>query len=93
MPEPTLNELAAFAKANGIPFPRKERGRPWSDYLRGWKDGRQARGLPVPQGPPPKRQRPDYTQDVGAALPGERRAKKSWEDIDECVDWVVRYLD
>jgi hypothetical protein len=90
--EPTIAELAAFAKANGIPFPRKERGRPYSDYVREWKDGRRAKGLPVPEGPPPKRERPDYDQDVGAAAPGERRARKRWDDVDELVDWVARYL-
>lgn len=90
--EPTSGELATFARANGIPFPRRERGRPWSDYVREWKDGRREQGLPVPDGPPPKRQRPDYTQDVGAARPGERRGRKQWDDIDELAEWVARYL-
>jgi hypothetical protein len=90
--EPTARELETFARANGIPFPRRERGRPWSDYVREWKDRRRAAGLPVPDGPPPTRTRPDYSQDVGAARPGERRGRKAWDDPDEVVDWVVRYL-
>ena len=90
--EPTSGELATFARANGIPFPRRERGRPWSDYVREWKDGRREQGLPVPDGPPPKRERPDYTRHVGAARPGERRGRKQWDDVDELAEWVARYL-
>jgi hypothetical protein len=90
--EPTLGELALFARANGIPFPRKERGRPHSSYVTEWKVGRSARGLDVPDGPPPKRERPDYSSDVGAALSGESRAKSAWADHDEVVAWVARYL-
>lgn len=90
--EPTLGELVQFAKANGIPFPRKERGRPYSSYVKEWKDGRAVRGVDVPDGPPPKCERPDYSYDVGAALAGERRAKSAWTDHDEVVAWVTRYL-
>ena len=89
--EPTSSELETFARANGIPFPRRERGRSWSDYVREWKNNRLAQNRPVPAGPPPKRERPDYAQDVGAALPGERRGRK-WDDIDELAAWVARYL-
>ncbi len=91
--EPTSGELETFARANGIPFPRRERGRSWSDYLREWKDRRREQGLSVPDGPPPKRQRPDYSLDVGAALPRERRGRKAWDDIDELAQWVARYID
>ena len=90
--EPTLLELVLFAKANRIPFPRKERGRPYSSYVKEWKDGRAARGLAVPDGPPPKPERPDYSCEVGAALAGERRAKSAWADHDGVVAWVARYL-
>lgn len=89
--EPRMKELALFAQANGIPFPRKERGRPFSDFVREWKERRTAAGLPVPAGVPPKRDRPDYSRDVGAREEGEARAK-SWE-LDECVTWLRRYLD
>jgi hypothetical protein len=91
--EPTSGELETVARANGIPFPRRERGRPWSGYVREWMDRRREQGLPVPDGPPPKRQRPDYTHDVGAARPGERRGRKQWDDLDEFAAWVLRYLD
>jgi hypothetical protein len=90
--EPTLGELVLFARANGIPFPRKERGRPYSSYVKEWKDGRSARGLDPPDGPPPKCERPDYSADVGAALPEERRANGAWADHTEVVTWVARYL-
>lgn len=88
--EPTARDLEVFARANGIPFPRREK--PWPEYLAEWKADRRERGLPVPDGPPPKRERPDYDQDVGAARPGERRARYTWDDFDEVVDWVARYL-
>jgi hypothetical protein len=90
--EPTPTELVLFARANGIPFPRKERGRPYISYVKEWKHGRSARGLDVPDGPPPKSERPDYSRDVGAALSGESRAKSAWSDHDEVLAWVARYL-
>jgi hypothetical protein len=90
--EPTLLELVVFAKANGIPFPRKERGRPYNSYVEEWKVARIARGLTIPDGPPPEAERPDYSRDVGAALPGERPAKRAWAEHDEVVRWVMRYL-
>jgi hypothetical protein len=90
--EPTIKEIELFARANGIPFPRRERGRPWSSYVTEWKEGRRARGLPVPSGPPPTSQRPDYSEDVGAALPEERRMRRRWDDRDELVEWAARYL-
>jgi hypothetical protein len=34
----------------------------------------------------------DYSVDVGAALPAERRGRKTWEDLDEVAEWVARYL-
>jgi hypothetical protein len=91
--EPTAREAEVFASANGTPFPRRERGKPWSAYIAEWKQRRREQGLAVPDGPPPKAQRPDYSQDVGAALPGERRRKRSWEDFDEVVAWVMRYME
>jgi hypothetical protein len=80
------------ASANGIPFPREERGRAYSSYVEQWKDWRAARGLDVPDLPPPKCERPDYSRDVGAALPVEMRATRAWSNHDEVVAWVARYL-
>jgi hypothetical protein len=90
--EPTLGELVLFARANRVPFPRKERGRPFSSYVNEWKGWRAARGLDVPDGPPPKCERPDYSCNVGAAVPGETRAKSAWADHNEVVAWVARYV-
>jgi len=90
--EPTLGELVLFARVNGIPFPRKDRGRPYSSYVKEWKDARAGRGLDIPDGPPPKSERPDYSCNVGAVIPGEKRAKSAWSDHDEVVAWVARYL-
>jgi hypothetical protein len=89
--QPTFGELALFARANGIPFPRKDVGRPWDDYLDEWKRNRRAQGLQAPERPPAKRDRPDYGQDVGAARPGERRLT-GWTD-ELIVEWVGRFLD
>jgi hypothetical protein len=86
-------ELERFARANGIPFPRRERGKPWSEYIAEWKARRRERGLPVPVGPPPKSERPDYAKDVGAAFDGHNRGRKDWNDIEAAVDVVIRYLD
>lgn len=71
--EPNLGGLVTWARANGIPFPRKERGKPWSAYVAEWKAARSANGQPAPRGPAPKGKGPDYNADVGAALPGEGR--------------------
>ena len=73
--EPTLGQLVQFARANRIPFPRRERGR-LARYLKEWKGWRAARGLDVPDGPPPKCERPDYSFNVGAAVPG-RSARRA----------------
>lgn len=86
--EPISSEMEQFARANGIPYPRRDRSYP--DYVREWKERRQAAGLPVPDGPPPTRERPDYSKDVGAARPGERRIEKLTED--DLIAWVARYL-
>jgi hypothetical protein len=89
--QPTFGELALFARANGIPFPRKEIGRPWDDYLDEWKDFRRGAGLEVPAMPPPKRARPDYGQDVGAANEGEHRIAE-WDEA-ALVVWACSFLD
>ncbi len=89
--EPTVNEADIFAKANGLPVKRRS-GRPWREWVAEWKDNRRERGLPLPDGPPPFGQRPDYSKDVGAAKAHERRGRRRWDDRDEVVEWVARYL-
>jgi hypothetical protein len=89
--EPTSEEITIFARVNSIPFPRLERGRGWADYVREWKEQRASKGLDIPAGPPPKAQRPDYSVNVGAARPGEKRARER-KDFEEAVRWVTLYL-
>lgn len=88
--ELTSKEIWTFVKANGIPYSR-ERRRLWGECVAAWKQERRARGLEVPDGPPPLDQRPDYSKDVGAARPGERRAPRSYS-IEDCVAAVMAYL-
>lgn len=89
--EPTSSESEVFSRANGIPYPRRERGRAWSSYVSEWKEGRRGRGLATPDRPPPTARRPDYTIDVGAGHADERRAQGR-DDFDEAVSWGMRYL-
>lgn len=89
--ESTNKELWVFVKANGIPYSR-ERTRLWSECIAAWKQERHARGQAVPDGPPPLDERPDYSRDVGAARPGERR-KQDWSQIEDCLPHVVAYLE
>jgi hypothetical protein len=87
----TEDELILFARSNGIPY-RTRRGRTWSECVEAWKAERRARGLPAPDGLPPRRERPDYSKDVGAARPGERR-RHDWGKIEDCAAAVRAYLD
>lgn len=89
--EPTAAELRCFAKANGIPW-NPDKDRTWLESLAAWKDDRRARGQVVPDGPPPRSERPNYAQPIGAALPGERR-RQDWSDINACLLFVVAYLE
>lgn len=88
--EPTGPEAQVFAKANGIPYNYKGE-LSWLQSVAHWKAERRANTLPVPDGPPPFGERPDYAKDVGAARPGEKRLR-NWMNIDDCVACVVRYL-
>ncbi len=77
--QPTKRELNDFAHGNGIAFPF--RVVKWSVSVAEWKQSLSERGLPVPEGPPPRNQRPDYAENVGAGLEGERRrAVDCWDD-------------
>jgi hypothetical protein len=86
----TRPECETFARANGIPFPVPKKG--WGSYVSEWKEQRRERDLAIPDGPPPRSERPDYSLDLGASREGERRRKTSWNNLDEALDWVTRYL-
>jgi hypothetical protein len=89
--EPSALELRRFAKANGIPW-TPDRDRTWLQSLAVWKDERRARGLAVPTCPPPRSERPDYSQPVGAAMPGEQR-RRDWSHLEDCLPFVIAYLE
>jgi hypothetical protein len=89
--QPTADDLKAFARGNGIPY-SNERGMRFGEAVAAWKAARRARGLPVPDQPPPPKERADYSRDVGAAREGERRRHK-WSDVEQCVTWMARYLE
>lgn len=89
--QPSAHELRTFARANGIPYLKNE-DKTWLEAIAEWKANRRAKGLPVPNGLPPRKKRPDYGKDVGAALPGERR-QSNWDDIEDCLPFVQRYLE
>jgi hypothetical protein len=88
--QPSAAGLRVFAQANGIPY-SQNRARRWNESVADWKAKRRARGLRVPDGPPPRGEHPDYTRDVGAALPGEQPRSK-W-DVEDCIAHVVMYLE
>jgi hypothetical protein len=85
-----MKECEAFAQANSIPFPKRRQR--WSHYLSEWKKQRRERGLSIPAGPPPKSERPDYSQSLGESREEERRRRHRAGRFDEAVDWVARYL-
>ena len=87
--QPTKRELTDFAHGNGIAFPF--RTQKWSVSVGEWKRTLAERGLPVPDGLPARSERPDYGQDIGAGLEGERR-RATWDDRRVCVEWVARFL-
>jgi hypothetical protein len=93
--QPSLKDLVAFARGNGIPYPTERRER-FGAAMAAWKADRRARGLPVPERLPPRKARAEararYSRDVGAAREGERPLKR-WDDAEECVAWVARYLE
>jgi hypothetical protein len=88
--QPSAEELRRFARANRVPF-QPDRKRTWNECVAAWKEGRQSRGLDVPDGLPPRGQRPNYSRNVGAARPGERR-RRDWSHAEDCVEVVMIYL-
>jgi hypothetical protein len=87
--QPTAEEAIRFAWANRIPFNAKQA----KGAVGRWKRYRRKQGLGVPDKPPPRDQRPDYTKDVGAGRPSDPRAKRNWSNIEDCLPHVVRYLE
>ncbi len=106
--EPTVKALQEFARGNGIPYPDPRRVK-FSVGRKEWLARRRANGLiapkvvrrPVGRRPrngrptPLPTPRPDYSRDVGAARPGERRLGEhrlsKWTRKD-CIASVARYL-
>jgi hypothetical protein len=93
--QPTQRALREFARGNRIPM-SDEGKRPWSETVKLWQQRRRDRGLPEPRVAERRGGRgaraPDYSADVGAALPGEQLHRGKWGDGTECVAWVARYL-
>jgi hypothetical protein len=91
--QPSARDLRAFARGNGVPYP-SERAQRFGAAVAEWVASRSARGLPEPRvvqrvGGRGKRA-PDYSGNVGAARPGERRREK-WTRTG-CAAAVARYL-
>jgi hypothetical protein len=95
--KPSLEALEAFARGNGLPMSR-EAGRKYADTVAEWEERRRSAGLPPPRvvnrlfGRRREGAWPDYSRDVGAARPGEKRWWGRWADPDECVAWIRRYI-
>lgn len=90
--QPTSVEAEKFAQANGIPYSRRSEAGHWPQKVAKWKRWRTEQGLPVPDDTPPIEERPDYTKDMGAARPGERRLKP-WNNIEDCLPHVIAYIE
>lgn len=90
--EPTSREAIVFASANEIAYNQEHQDKPWQECVTEWKNARRAQGLPVPDRPPPRGQRPDYRRNMNAARPGEHYAGK-WMRIENCIQRVIAFLD
>ncbi len=107
--QPTVLDLQEFARGNGIPYPDPRRVK-FSAGRKEWLARRRANGLTAPKvvrrpvGRPPRNSRPtprptprpDYSRDVGAARPGERRLgahRLSKWTREDCIASVARYLE
>lgn len=88
---PVQGDLQAFARGNGIPYPDSRR-QGFREALAAWTKKRAQEGLPAPCPPPPLGERPDYSRDLSAGQPGERR-RPNVRDQEECVAWMRRYLE
>jgi hypothetical protein len=97
--QPTARALKAFARGNGIPYPSVGRGNVFNNAVQECIANRTAGAPPDPSLAPrsvgyPRKghsiPRNDYSRDLYAALPGERRTDE-W-DRDACVAAVARYV-
>jgi hypothetical protein len=92
--QPSARDLEAFARGNGIPYPGARPNNAFGTARREWRERRHTAGLSAPRAVRHNGGRgnkaPDYSADVGAALPGERR-RDEW-DRDACVAAIGRYL-
>ncbi len=90
---PSTRDLRAFARGNGVPYP-SERTQRFGVAVAEWVASRRSRGLAQPR--VVKRaggrgnRAPDYSRDVGAARPRERRRVK-WTRA-ACAAAVAQYL-
>jgi hypothetical protein len=103
--QPTAKALQEFARGNGIPYPDPRRVK-FSAGLDEWLARRRASGESAPRvekrrpgrlpGGGRPAPHPDYSRDVGAARPGERRLGEhrqiKWTRED-CIASVARYLE
>lgn len=103
--QPTAKALQEFARGNGIPYPDPRRIK-FSAGLEEWLAHRHVNGLSPPKvvkrpvGRPRTGTRPaprrDYSRDLNAARPGERRLGEhrqiKWTRED-CIASVARYLE
>jgi hypothetical protein len=91
--QPSARDLRAFARGNGIPYPRHGR-EGFSAAVAEWRRQRRQQGLPEPRVVARKggrgRKAPDYGANVGAARAGEKR-RVQWTR-EGCVAAVNRYL-
>lgn len=92
--EPSAKALREFARGNGIPYPAARERSAFKTAREEWRKRRHANGLPeaavVKRAGGRGHKAPDYSRDVGAARPEERRRDR-WSRED-CVAWVARYV-
>jgi hypothetical protein len=92
--QPSAGALKEFARGNGIPYPGLRPHNAFKTACEEWREQRRVSGLPEPR--VVKRvggrgiKAPDYSRDLGAARPSERRRDK-WSR-DDCIAYVARYL-
>lgn len=91
--QPSHGALKDFARGNKIPM-SGEGGRLYSEVIAEWRQSRLDRGLGEPRIVEHRGSRNpnDYSENVGAATPGESLYQGKWKNEGACVKWLVRYL-